>query len=273
MAHRDHLGPGHAADAAPVDVPVLIFIHIPKTAGSTLRRILERQYPPAAIHRVDGYRLQESWDRLSGTDGDRPAPWVVMGHMPFGIHVALRPRRCAYLTLVRHPVDRLASHYAYVARTPESHLYREVVDMGLTLRGYVEASRMAPLVNNGQTRLLGAGAFTTGLPATEETLQAAMENVDRWFEVAAPTDRFDDAVMLMRRRFRWGWPTYLRQKVTPSTPPAARIEPDTVEAILERNDLDLALYRFVSERFEARVGAEGDAFRREVARFTELNAR
>ncbi len=256
----------------PGAAPSLVFIHLPKTAGSTLRRVLERQYPEGSIFRMDGFSLQGSWDRLAGlAHSGGPTPEVVLGHMPFGVHGALHPGRCRYVTLVRHPVERLVSHFGYVSRTPQSALHDEVARERLSLRHYVEGSRMAPLVNDGQTRLLGAADFVSAPPATEETLTRAKVNIEAWFEVAAPTDRFDEAVILMRRRFGWGWPTYLPQKVSPGR--RGPLDAETERAILERNRLDLELYRFVAERFEGQAGKEGKGFGDEVVRFRRRNAR
>jgi hypothetical protein len=252
--------------------PLVVFIHIPKTAGSTLRRILERQYPSDAIYGVDGFHLQDSWARLGSlAEAVRSRLGVVLGHMPFGIHEALQPRRCSYITLLRHPVDRLLSHYSYVARTPQSPQHHEVIEDGMSLRDYVERARMASLVNDGQTRLLGAAAFTEAPPATEKTLRSAKANLERWFEVAAPTERFDEAVMMMRRRLGWEWPTYTSQKVSPAR--SGPVDKATVDAILARNRLDLELYQFVTERFVAQLRSEGAGFGDDVARFAERNAR
>ena len=42
----------------------VIFLHIPKTAGTTLNRIIEWQYNPLAIFTMDPYRIRATPERL-----------------------------------------------------------------------------------------------------------------------------------------------------------------------------------------------------------------
>ena len=41
-----------------MDDKAVIFLHIPKTAGTTLNRIIEWQYNPLAIFTMDPYRIR-----------------------------------------------------------------------------------------------------------------------------------------------------------------------------------------------------------------------
>ena len=49
-----------------MDRKALIFLHIPKTAGTTLNRIVDCQYSPLEIFTIDPHRIKASSERLNG---------------------------------------------------------------------------------------------------------------------------------------------------------------------------------------------------------------
>ena len=52
-----------------MDREALIFLHIPKTAGTTLNRIIEWQYSPFAIFTMDPYRIRGDSGTTQTTSG------------------------------------------------------------------------------------------------------------------------------------------------------------------------------------------------------------
>src|SRR5438552_2491662 len=109
--------PGAARESPP---RWLIFLHIPRTAGTTFVRILERQYGAGAV--LDLYDSTVG-DRVAAlTSGDMEHLRVVAGHFSFGAHRHL-PGSCRYVTFLRDPVERVVSHYYFVRRQPEHYLH------------------------------------------------------------------------------------------------------------------------------------------------------
>src|SRR5258705_13471294 len=87
--------------------PLVIFIHVPKTGGITLRDIIGRQYAPDQVYGSPNF-LRDSarlWscDQVR-LDGVASQVRVIEGHMPFSLHPYLR-RPVTYITLLRDPIE------------------------------------------------------------------------------------------------------------------------------------------------------------------------
>jgi ribosomal protein L22 len=79
----------------------VIFLHIPKTAGTTLHSIIERQYPSSVVHTIDGRRVHQSIAQLKDmSEEKRSKIKCLKGHIPFGLHEYL-PGSSAYITFKR----------------------------------------------------------------------------------------------------------------------------------------------------------------------------
>ena len=99
----------------------LIFLHIPKAAGTTLNRIFRRRYRKSDIYMFDGsYEKLDTFKKLPPER--RRQIRLLCGHMPFGMHKYLL-RLADYITILRDPVDRIVSHYFYVRRKTTHYLH------------------------------------------------------------------------------------------------------------------------------------------------------
>jgi hypothetical protein len=189
--------------------------------------------------------------------------------MPIGL-AELLGCPCAYITLLRDPVERIISHYHWVLRTPSARLHNEVVSRRMSLRDYVRESSGARLFNNGQTRLLGAPSMVTEAPATEATLDAAKGNLER-FAVAGLAERFEESLLLMRRELGWRWPFHRPLNVASRRPRAADLADEDREAIVERNLLDADLHDHVRLRFQERIAPIRPELDRDLIVLRDLN--
>jgi Galactose-3-O-sulfotransferase len=245
---------------------IVVFIHMPKSAGATLCAILRSQY--GEVPWLDREHLGEGASSLRG-QCETP-PRAIAGHMPYGLHDALG-RPCDYLTLVRDPVERIESHYRWVLRHPESPHHAELVSAAMSLRDYAVAHSAARFFNDGQTRLLG-GTWSDyrGAP-TEATLEAAKCNLEE-FAFVGLADRFDESVTIMRRRLGWRWPIYERRNVAPAED-RERTDEGTREAIARCNLLDAELCRWARVRLEGEIARGGRALADELDVLRRLNGR
>jgi len=247
--------------------PLIIFLHLPKTAGSTLARIIERQYKASAILHL--YESSFGEELVAIPQNRMELVRIVMGHLYFGAHAFLS-QPCTYLTMLRDPVDRVISHYNYVRQQPSHYLYEEACRM--SLRDYVEfCGRQEP--NNDQTRLLAGGCNVPNFgQCSEEMLNIAKRNLANHFAVVGLTEEFDRSLIIMKRAFKWRDPFYISENVGQVRARKEKIPQDTLRVIENYNALDIELYRYATERFQEQVRLQGKSFDQEIRIFRTLNA-
>src|SRR5437867_6097995 len=162
----------------PMDREAVIFIHIPKTAGTTLNRIIEWQYNPLSIFTVDPYRIRATVARFKKFSEQRRRRFrVVRGHLLYGIHEFL-PQGATYITMLRDPVARVLSTYAFILRRPLHPLHRKLKAGRL---GVEDLIRMTPHRQNLQCRFISG--IGIGPNCDEEVLELAKQNLARAFRV------------------------------------------------------------------------------------------
>ena len=225
-----------------MDRQALIFLHIPKTAGTTLNRIIEWQYNPLSIFTLDPYRIRATAERFKTLSEQRRRRFrVVRGHMYYGLHEFL-PQGATYITMLREPVARFLSSYYFILRRPLHPLHRKLKKERLGVEDYL---RLIPHRHNFQCRLI-AGVEGSTID-DERLLDIAKENLTKSFSVVGICERFEESLMLIAKTFGWEVPYYENRKVSKNRSPVA---PSSIELIREHDRLDIALYEFGKELFE-----------------------
>lgn len=252
---------------------VVIFIHIPKTGGMTLQRILEKQYKFNNTFTINSRYFYESIEQFKHLpESQRAAIKLLQGHMFFGLHEFL-PMPCSYITILRNPIDRIISHYYYVIQNPTHYLYQSVISQKMNLRDYV-CSGLSPELDNCQTRLLSGVQEPIGVgQCSFELLEKAKTNLKSHFAVVGLLERFNETLILLKENFRWKMPFYIRQNKTqkPSNYNYKNISPEILEAIIKNNKLDIKLYKYGEKLFEELIVKQDKHFQSEVLAFSIFN--
>jgi hypothetical protein len=246
----------------------VIFLHIGKTAGSTMRQILKRQFRSSERMTVRARRRPREEtlaDFARMPEADRLRPRLIMGHTVFGLHEHV-PRPCSYVTMVRHPVKLAVSQYRYVLRTPGHRHHARV--QGMTLEEYVE-SGFALEMDNSQTRAIAGDVGTPYGGCTDEMLKTAKRNLADHFPWVGVTERFDESVVLLGRTFGWKDVRYVPANVARSSAPPTSEQTALVERM---NRLDLELYDHACRLLDERIAGE-PGFAAAYERFLRANAR
>jgi hypothetical protein len=262
-----------------------IFLHIPKSAGTTLRTVIEDQYT-TRWSRVSAYKDDIPSPRWAAEEVLRRSPkqqdaaQILYGHFPYGSHPYL-PSPASYYTILREPVDRVISHYYYVLHKfllpDKSHPDRQrFLDGELTLEYYVSSGYCREM-DNCQTRLLaGEAGLYENTPfghCSQALLEEAKRNLRENIVLAGLTEQFDATLVLLQRLCGWRTPYYIRQNVTASRPHRSELAPDTLAVIEEWNRLDLQLYEYGVGLFQERVAQQEPSFAADVRAFQERNRR
>lgn len=247
----------------------LIFLHLPKAGGMTLHRILAMRYPREKIYTFDGRApFTDLGKFIARPSSERAQYRLLKGHVPFGLHQAL-PGPSTYITMLRDPVERVISHYYYARSSPDNKLFAQLNQPGTSLYEYV-SQRMGAEVSNFQTRLL---AGSSAKAVSRATLEQAKENLSQFFRVVGLTEEFDTTLLLLQRAFGWSTPFYLRENTTQDKLSGGESEPRARALIAELNALDIELYAYACQLFQAQCDAYGPNLQRDVARFRTRNRR
>jgi hypothetical protein len=235
--------------------PELLFVHVPKTAGSTLLQALEHQYGSVArLYGPDHPGAIDPEDFVALSPAARRAFGAVVGHVPVELDLRL-PRRDRRITLLRDPVDRVVSHFAYASTMP--HL---AADHGLDVPGhdlewFVTSAPSERLVQNAHVRLLGGDGHSPPPVATDESLARARENLESRFDAFGFSERFDEALALFGEVLGWAPVSVQPVNVNPDRPATSEIPARTRALIEEHNRLDLELYEHARSLYERRFPA------------------
>ena len=118
----------------------VIFLHLPKTAGTTLNRLIEWEYPLSEMYSIDPVFYEWSAAHLRKRSPDRLKKIrIFKGHMTFGLHEVL-PQPATYITVLRDPVDRVISSYYFMRNYKLHPLYWKLRREKWTLEDFVRRS-------------------------------------------------------------------------------------------------------------------------------------
>lgn len=266
-----------AARRSPLHARQLIFLHIHKTGGLSLRNLILRscrgqKYMDTRLGEVTSAEWNRYLRNLRELPPQKLAEYrLFFGHMPFGLHTVL-PEEIRYVTFLRDPVKRMTSYFRMLHRDGwmASPSTIDPARPDWNLRGHPSLLRT---LDNGQTRLLAATDLD--LPfgqCTEEHLQTAQNNLDRHFDMIGLTEKFNLSLMLLRRLYGWKWHFYIPKNVAPSQPGTkSKLAPEVTREIERLNRFDRALYNYANERLLAQARSHGLSLRLECRMFSACN--
>lgn len=112
--------------AATATDPLLVFVHVPKTGGTSLQGVFQHNERPMFNIRSP----EQAKAFLALPQAERARHMGLFGHMPFGMDRYV-DRPVTYITFLRHPVERVLSAYAHNLRHPEEPGAAEIAKLGL----------------------------------------------------------------------------------------------------------------------------------------------
>lgn len=163
---------------------LFLFMHIPKTAGTSVANAFRRQPSLEACWLYPSERF--SFPEQVAALGDRVEAFdLIGGHFTYGLHRNIR-RNCRYVTFFRQPQDLVISYFNYV-----KHVRRQSAWADLSLREAV-LQRADWHLDNPLTRYLADVASTRAL--TSDDVRRASARMRQRFAVVGIIDRMDESL-------------------------------------------------------------------------------
>lgn len=225
----------------------VVFVHIPKTAGSSLREVLLRQYRPRTFWIVDPVK-DTAW-LASLPEKERARLRLVEGHMYYGVHELL-PLPCAYVTMLRDPMERVLSFYSHIRSRPDHFLHDAA--QGLSLSDCIERGLTVEL-DNFMVRALSS-LRNVNVPVggvSRAMLDEAKGNLER--TLIGLTERFEESLALFSAKLGWRHAAAVRTNVSAARIRREELSAEDVKAVEGANALDAELYAFGRALFEAQA--------------------
>ena len=260
-----------------IDQPnLLIFLHIPKNAGTTLVHVIRRQYPKQTVFWFSYDRPELISEFESMDEKERGELLCLGGHIPFGIHEEFKDIPATYITMLRDPVARFISEYGQLRRVSRSGSWKPPQERLKSLGDYLDY-RIETNAMDVQTRFISGYMPPPGTqppfePLPEDALVRAKDNLKKHFLVTGITQRFDESLLLMKRRLDWkSHIFYARQNTAPQVASYSDIPTELLERIIEHTRIDSELVCFAEELLDEAIAAEGDAFQEELRKLHRVN--
>lgn len=228
---------------------MLAFTHIPKTAGTTLHKVISQQYPRSKIaihHDTNGRPCAELAAQIQAQGAS-----IIMGHFSVGLHRFIPNLR--YVTCIRDPISRLLSHYRHALYDPSHYLHREAKSH--TFATYV-SSGLSGELSDGMTRMLAGIDDFHHAEVTQQTLSLAISNLETLYDAVILSERFDEGLLLLATDLRWKTPYYISRKIGRHTYSVSQLDRETISTIEDHNRYDRQLYEIFAARFAARAEKE-----------------
>lgn len=249
----------------------IAFLHIPKAGGTTLRNILQRQYPVEAIFEI-GEDINGDIKRFRSTPAKALfRKKLLIGHMTHGLHQYF-PGPTTCLTMLRDPVTRVYSEYRFLSSNPHHPLYSIVSPLSYHQYLEVDPTRQA---SNGQTRLLSGSTYgdQIGVPGIEPLDQAhlnrALDHLKQFYPTVGLLERFDESLMLWCKQFKWRYPLYEKKNITKRA--SKPLDESEIEHTREKNQFDITLYQQAVNCFETNLKLQHRSYHQQLTVFRLLN--
>jgi hypothetical protein len=253
--------------------PCLVFLHIPKTAGTTLSHMIVRRFRREQIFHVrnpkfpkgpvysENYGTVEAFQALPETE--RAGFRCILGHFHYGLHRWI-PGPAVYVTMVRDPIERLLSQLSQYNKMIRNS---EIASQGqVSLQEYL---RVAPAAaeNHHARFLLGVDDYDV-LDAAERRSLVLTALRERFLWVGVQ-EQFDESVVLLHRKLGWTPLPFGRLNVSPDRTRLEDYPPETISRLRSINQLDLAVHEYAVDRLLSETRALR-GFERKVRRYRKL---
>ncbi|MCB0401872.1 MAG: sulfotransferase family 2 domain-containing protein [Flavobacteriales bacterium] len=249
------------------DRNTIVFIHIPKTAGTTFHYILHNQYKGKKILTRESFKNKAVYDQM--TDNEKRELKVIKGHYKTGIHEK-HPNQVTYITFLRDPVKRTISEYNFMLLNREHPFHQTLMEKKLGLKELLKEGHIKNLDNSHTRFLAGVDDLVFG-DVNEQTYQTALKNFDKFFGIFGIAERFDESLICIKRKLNWSFPFYVKANISDREAYVDQFDDETQMLLSRFNQYDQLLYEHACRKFDQIVTGYGNDFQEELKTFRRWN--
>jgi len=254
------------------DNDLMYFLHIPKTAGTTLIATLDSYFEHDSIF------PSKVWNEVLINKSKKRKTWkLVRGHFGYNIK-PISPCKPIFLTVLRDPIKRTISQIEHIRRDPRGNNWvkKNFLSPNETFDQILHNDEKNLVFRNTQTRYLGLDCdvikftrsqslktkddfrFDQNLPLFEneipgeKLLENAMKRLEK-FEFVGISEKFEESMFLLYYTFGWmpinkSW----KLNVSPAKTSKKDLSQKTIDILNDLNTLDTSLYVHGKKIFEKR---------------------
>ena len=248
----------------------VLFVHIPKTAGSTMVAIInpifkgELRCPHYYTHELSGMSFEEI----------RRYRYYI-GHFHYGAMEPLLPPGFLCFTILRNPVSQYISRFYHHQRfnnfkrfENQKAFYLDLINeipkiQTMSLLEFVDNDSLKFARSSRNEQYSSLGRLFDLDPSGQ--FQVKFKTPDKWVDIEVVkqrlasmscfglTERFQDSLFLLCYTFGWE-PILETQRLNANPNPTShdKIDPETLQRIEAVNNFDMELYKFARPLFERR---------------------
>jgi hypothetical protein len=247
----------------------LLFLHIPKTAGTSVHNVLHRHFSKKEQLEINVFAEGKNLENFSKEYLDELR--LVRGHFSFGEHRVFGDVKFEYTTMLREPVDRCVSHYYYNLAEQDKKKKPGGRRINVSLKELCERGDFL-FVDNAQVRFLSGNPKVAIGSVTREMMEEAWNNLQKHFPVIGIQEQFDAYILMLCDRYELNLPYYRKQRVNKGRKAVAELDEETRRAVAARNILDIELYERVKKKVMDEIESKGEGFQNRIKKFKKRNA-
>lgn len=240
---------------APDEGRPLVFIHIPKTGGVSVRNLITTRFAGDEIlwikSKADLPPTNEALGRFR----------LITGHFPYDMIVPRCPTPPHVVAFLRHPVDRALSNAFYLrwfvenAPEPEAVKASDRMIAAMSVEEFAQSDDPSVIFlrDNIQSRLLSPLEGEWGIDCIgKESIEHAKARLEEMLFVGI-VERMTSSVAMLSDLIGLPFPGSVpRLNPTTRRQRMEEVDPEVIETLTRKNQVDMELYRFADDLFQER---------------------
>lgn len=213
----------------------ILFIHTTKTAGGTLKQALlnDQNLKTQFIYNSEDIKKIKLDSNL------------IYGHYGYGLHQDLKMDNPIYMTFLRHPFNRVVSHYYHLKNVDKNS------KIGKKIRTFDHINSFFAQINywefnNLQSRII-SGVMNATVTSDSELFSLAKENIDRSFKFIGFQEFMFQSILKLNSLLDIN--IELNKNINIGKYEVSDIDSETINKISAMNTVDLKLYKYCFDLF------------------------